>query len=137
MKNSVQIRVNKPCSENFNEFEKTAKGGFCNSCQKEVIDFSQMSNSEVLSFFSLKTKDVCGRFRSSQVQNPISNLLKKGIGIASISLMALAISPPLQAQNTTAKVEVIAQQQYVVKGIVSDDQNYPLPGVNVVLKGSK
>lgn len=144
MKNSVQIRVKNACEENFDNFKATTTGGFCENCQKEVVDFTKMSNQELIDFFSMKTKHICGRLKASQLNRPLqkntSNFLKKSIAFASVSLMVLATAPAVQAQPSVDLqgnlVAVKAQNQYVVKGTVLDDQNLPLPGVNVVLKGT-
>ncbi|MBS1618046.1 MAG: hypothetical protein JST76_05985 [Bacteroidetes bacterium] len=56
----------------------TERGAFCHSCSKEVIDFSAMTDSELLSFFA-GGKAGCGRFRTDQVGVPItSSVLHNG-----------------------------------------------------------
>lgn len=49
----------------------TELGAFCHSCSKEVLDFSAMTDSELLSFFA-GGKAGCGRFRTDQVGMPIT-----------------------------------------------------------------
>lgn len=49
----------------------TDRGAFCRSCSKEVVDFSAMTDSELLSFFA-GGKAGCGRFRADQVGVPIT-----------------------------------------------------------------
>ncbi|WP_276372697.1 hypothetical protein [Chryseolinea sp. H1M3-3] len=44
MKKIIQIAVPKPCHEKWSSFTKTTNGGFCGSCQKEVIDFTSWSD---------------------------------------------------------------------------------------------
>ena len=59
MKNPMIISVKKPCTEKFKNFIKTARGGFCDSCQEEVIDFTSMSPIELqLHFSTTTTKEV-------------------------------------------------------------------------------
>lgn len=45
----------------------TNGGRFCNHCQKEVIDFSGLSNSEVYDYFASAKTVPCGRFHASQL----------------------------------------------------------------------
>jgi hypothetical protein len=44
----------------------TQLGKFCESCQKEVIDFTTMSDAEIILFFK-NNKDKCGSFKASQL----------------------------------------------------------------------
>ncbi|NKI33254.1 carboxypeptidase-like regulatory domain-containing protein [Croceivirga thetidis] len=142
MKTAIQINVDRPCEENFATFKKTADGGFCLNCQKEVVDFSEMSNTEMLTFLNLGSKNLCGRFKSSQLERPISlrskSFLRKTVGFASILVMALGANPSAHAQTSDENPAIVQgiQQSYIVKGTVLDDQDIPLVGVNVVLKNS-
>lgn len=52
MKKSLHISVKQPCSENFANFKRTERGGFCNSCQKEVVDFTKLSDLEIVEHFT-------------------------------------------------------------------------------------
>ena len=161
MKNAIRISVAKPCSEKFENFEQTSAGGFCDSCQKEVIDFTSMTAQQILNHFSSNSGETCGQFKPSQLKTyePImnnhtnTNFVSRGIAIMSFSLLSLCAVSNLQAQeiasnqlagpetsiteqSTILGKTAIVQEQYTVKGIVLDEDNLPLGGVNVVLKGS-
>lgn len=160
MKTPLSISVKTPCSQNFQLFSATEKGGFCNSCDKEVIDFTQMAETELISYFSTASKTTCGRFKSSQLRtyepNKVptmnTNFVSKGIAVFGFSLLALCAAPDIHAQ-TAATATVLAktdmhlvmgsitatvpqQENYKVTGTVKDEENQPLAGVNVVLKGT-
>jgi hypothetical protein len=48
------------------------KGRFCSSCQKQVVDFSRMSDREVAMFFKKpSTGSVCGKFMGDQLNREI------------------------------------------------------------------
>lgn len=157
MKKSLQISVKQPCSENFANFKKTEQGGYCNSCQKEVIEFTRLSDLEVLQHFKKDNGSTCGRFRTSQLKNyefesvgiMNMNIFPKSFGIASFSLLALCATAPIQSQEVaqaTPKMEMVISQKvgnakvvdesYTVRGTVLDETDLPLPGVNVILKGT-
>lgn len=160
MKNAFQLSIKTPCSKNFSNFKTTSKGGFCNSCQKEVIDFTLMSTDEIRTHFSSAAITTCGRFTSSQLKTYAprmkhatnTTLVSRGLAIMSFSLLSLCAVAQVQAQETarnapTVKTELllgphskimasVALKDYTVKGTVLDDENLPLAGVNVVLKGS-
>lgn len=161
MKNAIRISVKKPCSEKFENFKQTSAGGFCDSCKEEVIDFTTMTSQEILNHFSTNPGETCGRFKTSQLKTyePImnyqtnTNFVSRGIAIMSFSLLSLCAVSNVQAQDTASnegsvQTELsvvmgapfimgdIVVENYTVTGTVLDEENIPLQGVNVVLKGS-
>ena len=83
--NLFKLEISSPCSENFNDFKPTKKGGFCDSCQKEVIDFTRMNSEEIATYFKTRTIDnTCGRFTPAQLEAPM-NLTKKNKFLSFIS----------------------------------------------------
>jgi len=67
MKKLIQLEVPEPCHENWNNMSSTQQGKFCLACQKEVIDFSSMSDKEILNHISNAGSKSCGRFRNDQL----------------------------------------------------------------------
>jgi len=64
----MKISIPKPCNENWNEMTPQQQGAFCKVCAKVVVDFSSMSDEEVLRYFENKKEEkTCGRFRVSQL----------------------------------------------------------------------
>ena len=84
--------------------------------------------------------------------NKNANFLTRGIGAMGFSLLALCAVSNMTAQQesdlkTTQQTEIgtsqkseffngTVQKSYTVKGTVVDEDNLPLAGVNVVLKGT-
>jgi TonB-dependent SusC/RagA subfamily outer membrane receptor len=69
----LQLAIPEPCHENWQQMTPTGQGRFCNACAKEVIDFSMMTDTEVLNYFTSRTHDkVCGRALPSQLERTIS-----------------------------------------------------------------
>ena len=160
MKNAFQLSIKEPCTQKFDSFTKTTFGGFCEYCSKEVIDFTGMSQKEIISYFSTANTNTCGRLNKVQlsvnepnaINNMNTNFVSKGIAIFGFSLLALCAIPELNAQTSTetnsilkpttpmvvGRIAVASQNQesYTVKGKVLDEEKLPLAGVNVVLKGS-
>ena len=48
----LQLSIPEPCHENWQEMTPTQQGRFCKACAKEVIDFSMMTDTEVLNYFA-------------------------------------------------------------------------------------
>ncbi len=160
MKNAFRISVANPCSENFNTFEKTSAGGYCGSCEKEVVDFTQRPDAVIFDFFKNSNESGCGRFKAAQLKtyepehsiqmkNPIFPKQLTTIGFSILTLCAasnveaqdIALGKPVvqtELHSGQTAINIDAQQEeYTVKGIVLDEENLPLPGASVVLKGTK
>ncbi|WP_212000267.1 hypothetical protein [Chitinophaga sp. HK235] len=66
------LSVPTPCSENWDEMTHTAAGKHCSRCAKTVIDFSSMSDAEILAMLRNSKGEVCGHFQSSQLDRLIA-----------------------------------------------------------------
>ena len=148
MKNQISLKIKTPCQENFNTFASTPNGGFCNSCEKEVIDFTKMNTQGITEYFSLNSKEnTCGRFKANQLNTfkaeplpPRKYGILSGVGLACLALFSMS---SMHAQDTTqtlgsdTKTNISKfQNNILVKGTVSDSE-LPLPGVNVMLEGTE
>lgn len=147
MKQHLSISISKPCSEKFSTFEKTGHGGFCNSCEKEVIDFRKMTNNQVLHFVQNSEDNVCGNFKTSQLNRimetskPIQQTKFKFLRIAAIAMLSLTSLHHIQAQDKKPVTEVVQKAENKVQdkflaGVVTDESG-PLAGANIILKGTK
>jgi hypothetical protein len=68
----LQLSIPEPCHENWQQMTPTEQGRFCNACAKEVIDFSTMTDLQVLNYFtSLTHEKVCGRALPEQLDRSI------------------------------------------------------------------
>lgn len=62
------MKIESPCHENYQAMTPSNDGRFCGSCQKVVIDFTQMSTEQIkLHFQNTSEEQVCGRFKSVQL----------------------------------------------------------------------
>ncbi len=64
----MNIQINEPCHENWQEMTPNQQGAFCKVCNKDVVDFSKKSISQIKSFFAEKAEGkICGRFEKKQL----------------------------------------------------------------------
>jgi hypothetical protein len=69
----IQLSIPEPCHQNWDKMNPTEQGRFCNACAKQVVDFSSMSDTQVLNYFStLKDEKVCGRVYPDQLERAIT-----------------------------------------------------------------
>ena len=66
MKQKIQITIPEPCHEGWQNMTPVEKGRFCASCQKTVLDFTYLSDNEIINLVN-KNDDLCGRISTSQL----------------------------------------------------------------------
>lgn len=151
MPEKFKLSINKPCSEEWENFDPRGENrGFCGSCQKEVIDFTQMSDGEIRTYFKNSPQNVCGQFQNHQLRvysNPIpSRGLSRWLIWPIAASATLFVSFTIQAQELD-RIEQSDQKRHyrkrielqylrTISGTISDDTGEGLPGVNVVIKGT-
>lgn len=67
----LNLSIPSPCHENWDEMTQEEKGKFCGACQKTVVDFTSMSDRQLVDFFKKPKADVCGRFNNDQLEREI------------------------------------------------------------------
>lgn len=148
MKNQISVSISSPCNENFNKFKPTQAGGFCGSCNQEVIDFTKMNSNEIIQYFKSKnSKNTCGRFHASQLRthtkkskgflNVFSGLAFSILSLFSTDFITAQVIKKDNLENDPSKINDLAQEkEIIVKGTVIDENGLPLPGVNIIVKGT-
>lgn len=154
----MKLTIPTPCSEDFFQMPATKKGGFCNSCKKEVIDFTLLSDSQILEVFQKNNSLICGRFKSTQLEKDYRYFEKPGLKqnswIAAVFSTLLLLSASDSKGKTAAhdlksiQLDHSAKKQWdetmlrntdsvkLVKGTVLDEMGLGLPGANIQLKGT-
>lgn len=152
MIHKIKISIPKPCHENWFEMTPIEKGKFCSNCQKNVIDFTKVSDREIILEYN-KNENLCGRFRASQLDRIlILPKEKKSIWI----IAAASIIGFLGLGNQTAKAQANAKTEQTdnkqlkdnikehqkkglitYKGTLYNSENYPVEDVNVKVKRTK
>ena len=164
MKQQIQIRIAEPCHENWNSMLPAEQGRFCMSCRKQVVDFSSMTDKEILEHIATASKSICGRADNDQLNRllvapaePRSIWWRHWMGLAASFLLLFSKSnaqvkhprhptahtPPRQknlppttiVMGTVAMVEEEKPVRVEVSGRVVDDKNNPVPYATVRLIG--
>lgn len=111
----MKIQIPKPCHENWNAMNPQQKGRFCGSCQKVVIDFTTMSNSEIVNHFKDYKGNTCGRFYETQLNTNLVSLKPQKSTfwskLIAASFTLFFFSNQSYSQNTNLKTEVIESNQ--------------------------
>jgi hypothetical protein len=65
----MKYAIPQPCQEDWNKMTPTLQGAFCSSCQKTVIDFTKLSDDEVLNYLNENIHNkICGRIEVKQLE---------------------------------------------------------------------
>lgn len=101
---SIQINIPNPCKEDWEQMSPCEQGRFCAQCQKQVIDFTQWSDTDLYHFLSKNDAPLCGRFTSYQLNRPIhipyqphSRLYRLAFGLGLVLLFTN--TPTVNAQK--------------------------------------
>lgn len=70
-KETYFLNVPTPCHEKWSEMTPSQQGRFCNQCSKTIIDFSEMSDKEIVNFLENNSSKICARLNVSQIERPI------------------------------------------------------------------
>ena len=63
----IKLSIPQPCSKTWEQMLPENNSKYCLNCEKTVIDFSQYSDRQIISFFKQHNKNVCGRLSMQQL----------------------------------------------------------------------
>jgi CarboxypepD_reg-like domain len=140
MLKNVQIRIDDPCSEPWDRMHPKEEGRFCSSCQKTVVDFTGMSDQEVLNWFAMQKRGVCGRFREGQLNHELTaqpqrkngrlgwwRYVLAGLLLSSeVSAQTSPAGPPVSQRDSTRRDDGLKIGKVATPGLPHSPQR-PLP----------
>ena len=111
MKQSLQLKIPTPCGEDWARMQPTEKGRHCQSCCKTVVDFTEMSDAEIIRYLSQAGPHVCGRVMPDQLNRtlapaPVQKNGRSGWAWVLASLLMLAEGSDKGRPVKTGKIEV-------------------------------
>lgn len=74
---TIQLSIAEPCDKNWANMLPDEQGRFCNSCKKNVIDFTVMDNKEMYATILKSDANICGRFNQAQLDIPLPQEVEK------------------------------------------------------------
>lgn len=152
---SISLTIDNPCTQNWDGMIVNDNGKFCTSCNKNVIDFSSLSDAEIIKLLSNTTSNVCGRLNSQQLnrvihpkaetQNGLSKFwlsfsltaLLSNLGIVKATAQTTTKTEQLPTNNVSAKHPLSVDNLAVtkIKIILIDSlTNEPIPFADILIK---
>ncbi len=125
----MYIHIEEPCHEKWNKMTQEEQGRFCHSCSKTVVDFSNMSDTQILNYLSKASGNTCGRFASDQlgrsIAMPATPVKKTAWAYILSLLLPLGIWNKLKAQKEPmgkpAIIEKVDTKQPVASSQVKNE----------------
>lgn len=152
MKKPIQISIPSPCHENWDAMTPADKGRFCASCQKTVFDFTNSSDREIASVLK-NTNNACGRFRTTQLDRDLLIPKEKAtiwmaasaavVSFLTIGNHTISAQTPVNTEQHVSETDdikvgkVAAPQKRIITGTVLATDGLPVPGTNVIIKGTE
>lgn len=149
------LTIPRPCHENWESFRPVEGGRHCGSCQKVVIDFTSMTEEQIITYFKSFPKNTCGRFRSDQLHSYNSTSpspqRKWAFGALITAFVTFLNSEPSWARSSEPVVKLEQRElsfrknqsrsstdSLIVRGkVISSTDQSALPGIHVIWKGSE
>jgi hypothetical protein len=126
MNHSLKLSIPEPCHENWANMSVTEKGKFCGACQKQVIDFTGLSDAALAEYFTKKNNTgVCGRMNAHQVNKPLLPAVPKN------RLVHYVLKFTIPALLFSCNNEVQGKVRVGEIGVVSEPQNETVSPGNI------
>jgi hypothetical protein len=112
-KPTYTLSIPQPCHERWDAMTPSEKGRFCASCQTQVVDFTGLSDREVIQLIERSSGKVCGRLHPQQLDRPM--VFEPWVQRASVrfsgffaGLMMLSSAQPSNVQASGGQAEVVS-----------------------------
>jgi hypothetical protein len=159
MKPEIQLTIPTPCSEHWARMSPARQGRFCGACQKTVVDFTAMSDQDLVQWFARHEGSVCGRFSKDQLERPLApqpkpkkihwrywHYLIAGLLFSSeVSAQTKPVSPTINQRrpesNTLMGDTVLYIPKYTltdsIRGRVMDEGSRPIANATIMYSGQQ
>ncbi len=84
---SYIINLDNPCNENWTSMSTIENGKYCSVCTKNVIDFTSLTDAEIIEQIEKTKGNLCGRFNNSQLNRIIEIQQKQHFGSSIYKLL--------------------------------------------------
>jgi CarboxypepD_reg-like domain/Secretion system C-terminal sorting domain len=162
---SLHVNIPEPCHENWQNMTPNQQGRHCMSCQKTVVDFTLMSDQEILNHISRASSNICGRFDEEQldkvyeekkIRRSFSFRYAWNVVVATFLLtgnaaMAQSKNPVKKKEMVNSKDKTDNREQQIILGgiasiipdrkitgeIIDDSTGKPVSFASIRIKGVK
>jgi hypothetical protein len=143
---SAAVSIPTPCSESWAAMTPTSAGRHCAICRTEVVDFTKMSEAEVIAYLAAHSgQQLCGRLAAPAiVPRPVKRVrgpLRWLLAITTLvgwQTTALGLPPQVPPSGGSLLKAAPLQAAITIRGVVLDDAfNVPVEGAYIFIKGTQ
>lgn len=156
---SYILKIDNPCNEDWTSMSPNETGKYCLHCSKSVIDFTHLTDNQIIHLLEKNSNNLCGRFTDEQLNRIIeirqpsksSQLYRLLAGLLFVGATenTLAVDKPFSeiesvslfedkelnlVQSLSAEKPVLDSLNNILQGIVLDSQSkQSIPFVTVAV----
>jgi CarboxypepD_reg-like domain len=156
------LKIDNPCQQEWSSMTHNGTGKFCSQCSKTVIDFTKLTDTEIVQIIEQTSGSICGRLQPQQLNRILSvsqpthharlhqilaGLLLVGttgnssatgrpalpIAIVSADHDTVTRNPATQPQSP----ETTDKKNWIKGRVLDSETEEPLIGATVAIKGTK
>ena len=137
---TTNLQIPNPCAEEWAAMKTTGFDcRFCAACQRNIVDFTQKTDAEILAHIRRNQGRVCGRFRADQLSRPLTGArAQRRVGLAAIAAgfaTMLSAQQPMEGQKAPVTLVISYTgyaQQRVVLPTQSANEKIALPVIKML-----
>lgn len=125
MKRDYIVSIENPCEKIvWANMQQSASGKFCDLCSKNVVDFSVLSDAEIIKIIENPSRDICAKMSTLQTNRLLSNPSKiKNFHLSKTITTLLVVG---SVKGTFASEQNLTKQdQIVVNSSFNSIQKFP------------
>lgn len=144
MKKAITIKIPEPCQEDWAKMTPTEKGRHCKVCTKEVVDFTDKTDEDLVKYLTNNT-NTCGRFKKSQLDREVKLERKSRNSLAPYAaslLLPLSMAANAIEQSSYSKapqkdyisLEIGSLKTVIITGLIKDNKGALVSNATITIK---
>jgi hypothetical protein len=144
--NNYILQIPQPCKVDWQQMTPCQTGRFCAHCSESVVDFTNLTDSQIIELIQSRNGELCGRARASQLNRVMQEVQmhsRRGYKLREIiaGLLLMITSRAAVAKHHTEKIRLtqspVAKYNAVVVNCDSADISKPIELHGKVLDAMK
>lgn len=125
---SYILKIENPCSQDWTLMTANEAGRFCSHCSKTIVDFTNLSDQQIIEYITLNSGKLCGRLTSQQNNRTFVSSEQRGKNLTFYKfisgLLLFGTTQNSSATNEITPTEII--ESIDRKEILSEDNKNEL-----------